>query len=270
MASEQHPEAPVAAFFDLDKTIIATSSAFAFSRTLVSHGMLSTKEALTLVLAETGYMIAGHSQSQMDDTKDQLTQMVKGLRIEDLQHTIDHTLLHRVVPTIFAEARELIEEHHARGHDVIIISASVKELVDPIAHELGADHTITTRLEVVDGAYTGKLELYCRGITKATEISKVAGSHGYDLARCYAYSDSATDIPMLEMVGHPRAVNPDRVLKKHALAAEWPVLNFKNPVPLLSSPSKKDLGIGGAVAAALALGMGSWWLSTRWGALRSS
>ncbi|WKD62192.1 Phosphoserine phosphatase [Corynebacterium ciconiae DSM 44920] len=270
MTSPQHQEAPIAAFFDLDKTIIATSSAFAFGRTLVSHGMLSTKDALALVLAETGYMISGHSQAQMDDTKDQLTQMVAGLKIEDLQHTIDHTLLHRVVPTIFAEARELIDTHHARGHDVIIISASVKELVDPIARELGADRTITTQLEVVDGTYTGELELYCRGETKAAEITDLARSLGYDLSQCYGYSDSATDIPMLEAVGHPYAVNPDRALKKHALRSNWPVLNFKNPVPLLSSPSKKDLGIGGAVAAALALGVGSWWLSTHWGELRSS
>lgn len=254
----------VAAFFDLDKTIVATSSAFAFGRTLIAHGMLSTKDALALVLAETGYMLTGHSEQQMDDAKNQITQMIKGMRVEDLKEALEHTLELRVVPAIFSEARALIDDHLNQGHDVIIISASVAELVEPIAEELGATHTLTTLLDVHEGTYTGELLFYCRGDAKAEGIRRLAMQHGYNLADSFAYSDSATDIPMLEAVGHPHAVNPDRALKKHAQEHDWPVLNFKNPVPLVPAPSKKDVGIGSAIAAVVALGVGSWWATSRW------
>src|SRR6185295_11233886 len=135
-------------------------------------------------------------------------------------------------PIIYDEAASLIEQHHAAGRDVVIVSSSGSEVVEPIGALLGADHVIATRLQIEDGCYTGEIEYYAYAENKAAAIRELAEVEGYDLAECYAYSDSSTDLPLLEAVGHPSAVNPDRALRKVALERSWPVLEFRHPVPL--------------------------------------
>src|SRR5205085_2833133 len=117
-------------------------------------------------------------------------------------------------PLVYDEAVQLIEEHHAAGRDVVIVSSSGTDVVEPIGAMLGADRVVATRLEIVDGKYTGEIGYYAYAQEKANAILDLAEARGYDLAACYAYSDSSTDIPMLEVVGHPYAVNPDRELRK--------------------------------------------------------
>ena len=107
-------------------------------------------------------------------------------------------------------------------------------MVEPIGEMLGADRVVATRMEIVDGKYTGEIDFYAYGENKATAIRELADEHGYDLARCYAYSDSVTDLHMLEAVGHPYAVNPDKDLRKDARERGWPVLVFDKPVALRS------------------------------------
>src|SRR5205085_3641990 len=127
----------------------------------------------------------------------------------------------------------LIEEHHLAGRDVVIVSTSGAEVVEPIGELLGADQVVATRMVVgEDGRYSGEIEYYAYGETKAEAIRELAASEGYDLERCYAYSDSATDLPMLSAVGFPHAVNPDRALRREALARGWPTLDFHRPVRL--------------------------------------
>ena len=133
--------------------------------------------------------------------------------------------LHNVVdPLVYDEAVSLIEEHHLAGRDVVIVSASGAEVVEPIGEMLGADRVVATRMQVVDGRYTGEIDYYAYGENKAAAMRRLAEEHDYDLARSYAYSDSITDLPMLEAVGHPYAVNPDRELRRQAAARGWPVL----------------------------------------------
>lgn len=252
----------MAAFFDLDKTIIAMSSTFAYGREFMNSGLISPVEALQLSFAQANYLFAGHSSEQMDTSRDQLTTMVTGWDVEQVRSIAEETMHSVVTPTIYAEARELIEHHRERGHDVIIISASVRELVEPIARELGVARTVSTVLETLDGRYTGDVLFYCKGEAKARSIVELAEEQGYDLAESFAYSDAFTDLPMLETVGNPVAVNPDRALKKTALERGWRILSFKNPEPLFQLPGTREVGIGTGVVAGLAAvaAGGIWWM----------
>lgn len=253
-----------AAFFDLDKTIIATSSAFAFGREFMHNGLITHSEALQMSLAKASYMVTGLSSEQMDTTRDQLTALVAGWSVEEVRRIASEAMHTVVTPAIYAEARELITFHQNAGHDVIIISASASQLVEPIAAELGVDRVIATELEVVDGYFTGNVDFYAKGSAKAEAMAAVAEREGYHLAASYAYSDSATDIPMLEMVGNPVAVNPDRGMKTMAVDNNWEIRSFKDPVPLIPIPNAREVGIGASVVAGLAaVAAGGVWLSQR-------
>lgn len=264
LSSPEAPEAParrVAAFFDLDKTIIATSSAFAFGREFMHNGLITTSEALQMSLAKATYMIAGQSSEQMDSTRDQLAALVAGWSVEQVRTIASETMHNVVTPAIYAEARELIAFHRNAGHDVIIISASASHLVDLIAEELGIDQVVATELEVEDGRFTGEILFYCKGDAKAQAITDLAAENNYDLSVSYAYSDSATDIPMLQAVGNPIAVNPDRAMKKAALENGWEIRTFRDPVPLFQMPSPREISIGASIVAVIsaAAAGGIWW-----------
>jgi len=167
---------------------------------------------------------------------------------------------------VYDEAVSLIEDHHLAGRDVIIVSASGTEMVEPIGELLGVDAVIATRLAVVDGRYTGEIDFYAYAENKATAIQDLAAHRGYDLARSYAYSDSITDVHMLEVVGHPHAVNPDKDLRRVAREHGWPILVFDKPVALRSRlrlpPARQTvaaaLTMGGVAAIAAAF-----WLNQR-------
>ena len=252
--------ATTAAFFDLDKTVIATSSAYVYGKEFLNSGLISPSTAFSMSLAKASYMVAGHSSEQMDASRDQLSSMVTGWDVNQVKQIADDTLHTVVAPTIYAEARDLIAHHLAAGHDVVIISASATVLVEPIAKELGVRTVIATKLEEADGKFTGNISFYCKGAAKAEAIRTLAAQNGYNLATSYAYSDSATDLPMLETVGHPIAVNPDRALRKIAAERDWEIRTFRNPVPLIPMPTGKELGIGGGVIAGIAaVSAGIWW-----------
>lgn len=254
----------VAAFFDLDKTIIATSSAFAFGKEFMHNGLITPAEALQMSLAKANFMFSGLSSEQMDSTRDQMATMVKGWSVEEVRQIATETMHSVVTPAIYAEARELIQFHQAAGHEVVIISASAKILVELIANELGVDKVVATDLEAKDGHFTGEILHFCKGPAKSEAILRIASEEGIDLDASYAYSDSATDIPMLEMVGNPVAVNPDRPMKKKALEAGWDMRVFKDPVPLFTMPNAREVGIGASVVAGLAaLVAGGIWLAQR-------
>src|SRR5690606_32193977 len=173
------------------------------------------------------------------------------------------TLHSTVVPLVYEEAVELIREHQAAGRDVIIVSSSGAEVVEPIGELLGADRVIATRMVVEDGRYTGEIAFYAYAEGKAEAMREMAATHGYDLSESYAYSDSDTDRPMLEAVGHPHVVNPDRNLRRLATERDWPILRFSRPVGLqrrvdLDAQAGKAL-MASAVALATASVVGWWW-----------
>jgi HAD superfamily hydrolase (TIGR01490 family) len=240
-----------AAFFDLDKTVIAKSSTLAFSKPFFAHGLVNRRAVLKSSYAQFLYLLSGADHDQMDRMRAHLTDMCAGWDVAQVKAIVGETLHDIVTPLVFAEASELIADHKLCGRDVVVVSASGEEIVAPIARALGATHAMATRMIVAEGKYTGEVEFYCYGEGKVQAIRELAAREGYPLEHCYAYSDSITDLPMLEAVGHPTAVNPDRGLRKAATAHGWPMLTFSRPVALrdrISAPS------GAAVAATAAVG----------------
>ena len=179
-----------AAFFDLDKTIIARSSALAFGRPFRAGGLINRRAALKAAYAQLVYLVAGADEDQMNRMRDYVTEMCTGWDVQQVKEIVAETLFEIVDPLIYAEAADLIEEHKAAGREVVIVSSSGEEVVAPIGELVGADRVIATRMVVEDGRYTGELAFYAYGPAKAEAIREVADAAGYDLANCYAYSDS--------------------------------------------------------------------------------
>ena len=251
------PNSPgVAAFFDLDKTIIAKSSAFAFSRPFFQEGLINRRAVLKSSYAQFMFLLAGADTEQMERMRARITAQCAGWDIAQVTAIVEEALHDIVDPLVYAEATKLIASHRERGHDIVVVSASGAEVVQPIAEMIGATHTVATRMVAHDGRYTGDVEFYCAGENKALAARELAEQHGYDLQLCHAYSDSITDLPLLEAVGHPTAVNPDRALRREAQQRGWPVLAFSDPVSLRSripAPSGTQIAAAvglGAVAAA--------------------
>ncbi|RLV48276.1 HAD family hydrolase [Nocardioides mangrovicus] len=254
---------PTAAFFDLDKTIIAKSSTMAFSRPFQAGGLITRRAMLRSVYAQFVYVVGGADHDQMEKMREFMSRLCAGWDVATIQEIVADTLHNIVDPLVYDEAVSLIEQHHAEGRDVIIVSASGSELVEPIGEMLGADQVVATRMEVVDGRYTGTIDFYAYAENKAAAMVELAEAHGYDLARSYAYSDSITDVPMLAAVGHPHAVNPDKDLRRVARERDWPVLAFDKPVALRrrlrlppARPTLAVLAVSGAVVAGGAIWAG--------------
>jgi HAD superfamily hydrolase (TIGR01490 family) len=241
-----------AAFFDLDKTVIAKSSTLAFSKPFFDQGLINRRAVLKSTYAQFLFLMSGADHEQMDRMRSYVTNMCSGWDVEQVKSIVGETLHDIVDPLVFAEAADLIADHKLCGRDVVVVSASGEEIVAPIARALGATHAMATRMVVADGRYTGEIAFYCYGEGKVEAIRQLAQREGYALEHCYAYSDSVTDLPMLDAVGHPAVVNPDRALRKEAAARGWPVLTFTKPVSLrdrIPAPS------GAAMATTAAVGI---------------
>ena len=252
-------ETRAAAFFDLDKTIIAKSSVLAFGRPLYQGGLLSKGAIVRSAYAQVVFMLVGADEAKMEKLRVAMLQMIKGWNQFEVAEIVRATLDEIVTPIIFGEALELIEEHQRAGRAVVIVSSAPEEVVRPLGEFLGADDIIATRPEVDGrGNYTGELAFYGYGPHKADAIRAMAGRDGFDLSECFAYTDSVTDEPMLRAVGHPVAVNPDRDLARLAREEDWPIMRFERPVRLrdrFPDRSGTVLAVGAAVVAA---GTGAW------------
>jgi HAD superfamily hydrolase (TIGR01490 family) len=204
------------------------------------------------------YVLGGADHDQMERMREYLSALTEGWDADQLREIVAEALQEAVEPIIYEEAANLIDEHHAAGRDVVIVSSSGQEIVELIGAMLGADHSIGTRVAIVDGQYTGQIEFYAYAENKAHAMRDLADEQGYDLSQSYAYSDAATDLPMLESVGFPSVVNPDRPLRREAMARDWPILTFSKPVPLrqrfasgiTAKPTLTAVALGGAAAAA--------------------
>jgi len=216
-----------AAFFDLDKTIISRSSTLAFGPSFYRHGLISRGDAVRTAFAQLAFRLAGADHRQMERIRGQVGELCRGWPADRVSEIVRRHLNETILPLVYSEARRLIAAHGRAGQDVIIVSTSGMEMVAPIGDLLGAREVIATRMEVADGCYTGAMEFWAYGEAKAARVRELACARGYRLADCYAYSDSVTDLPMLEAVGHPRVVNPDRALRRVARERDWPVLAFR-------------------------------------------
>jgi HAD superfamily hydrolase (TIGR01490 family) len=252
-----------AAFFDLDKTVIAKASMVAFSRSFYREGLISRGTILRALYGQLVYMHLGASEEKLARVRESALRLTKGWDQTRVKEIVRDALDHVIEPIIYREAADLIEEHKAAGREVYLVSASPEEIVKPLADYLGVDGAIASRARIDDeGRYLGEMERYAYGPFKAEAMRELAAARDIDLTASYAYSDSYTDAPMLEVVGHAFAVNPDRVLLKLAREREWGVLSFTQPVRLRDRvpmpPAGPTAAVGGALAAGAAAAL-VWW-----------
>lgn len=257
-----------AAFFDLDKTIIARSSTLAFASQFNRAGLLNKRALVKAAIAQSYYRMFGADHDQLERIREEMGELTRGWDQEQIRELITETVEEVVSPLVYAEALFLIDDHQRHGRPVVIISSSPVEVVEPLGEYLGVDDVIGTVSEIdADGRYTGSLEFYAYGEGKAEAIRRMAAERHFDLAECYAYSDSATDLPMLELVGNPVAVNPDKELKEIAAERGWPILDFEQAVSLRtrleSIPAPVPVISGAALAAGVAAGLAVWALRSR-------
>lgn len=244
----------MAAFFDLDKTILAKSSSLAFARPLYRGGLIGRADVLRSAYAQMVYLASGADHDQMEKMRHYMSELCAGWDVSKVRSIIQETLDDIVDPIVYSEAMSLIEEHHEAGHDVIIISSSGTEVVEPVAARLGADKAIGTQLAIDNDVYTGEILFYAYGPNKADAMHQLAEDEGYDLASCFAYTDSHTDLPMLEVVGHPFAVNPDEELRRISEERDWPILDFERPASMQGRLTRDQKRAAAAGVSAVALG----------------
>jgi HAD superfamily hydrolase (TIGR01490 family) len=216
-----------AAFFDLDRTLLRRSSALALAPALRRHGLISRRTMVKAAAWQLLFMARGASHEAVRRAAEDGLTVLRGWTPEQMRDLVAESLETVLRPLVYAESVDLVQRHRDRGEPVYIVSATLQEIVQAIADDLGFDGALGTTCEVVDGVYTGKAIRALHAQNKAACIRELASSRDWDLAASTAYSDSHTDLPFLEAVGHPVAVNPDRALRKIATKRGWPILEFR-------------------------------------------
>ncbi len=227
------PGQRAAVYLDLDGTILATSTLLALGTPMRRSGIISTASLARGIIAQLPAQLMGYDERQADHLMEQLARLSVGVDSAHLRSVVVEALGSAIEPAVYTEVLDLIEAHRRAGHDVVIVSGSLQEMVDPVARLVGADRALGTRLEVdEDGYFTGRVSRPMVHEAKTRALEADAAAHGISLAASWAYSDSVSDLPMLQTVGHPVAVNPDKALRRLAAQQDWPVRDFRRPVTL--------------------------------------
>jgi HAD superfamily hydrolase (TIGR01490 family) len=235
-----------AAFFDLDRTLMAGSSAFQFGRAAYKAGLVSRRRLAADAWENLLFRLRGSTDEGTDALRLRISELLSGVRVRDLQRLAPDVLA-GVLPRLYPRMLAIAYEHQDAGRPVFICTAASQEMAELIAIVLTFDGAVGSVSEVVDGQYTGRAGgpfTYREG--KAQAIRELAAREDIDLAASYAYSDSESDLPMLRAVGHPVAVNPDSVLARVAREKDWEILRFDR--------LGRRLRVTGAAVAAAAIG----------------
>ena len=255
-AALRRPDERGAAFFDLDRTLIAGSSAFQFGRAAYRAGLMSRRDLATDAWENLRFRLRGSTDAATDRLRERVGQTLEGVRVRDLQRLAPDVLA-GVLPRLYPKMLEIAYDHQDAGRPIFICTAASQEMAELMAIVLTFDGAVGSVSEVVDGHYTGKAGgpfTYREG--KAEAIRELARREDIDLSVSWAYSDSESDLPMLRLVGHPVAVNPDTELGRVARAEGWEVMRFER--------LGRRLRMAGAAGVAAALGgLGSVVLSRR-------
>lgn len=233
-----------AAFFDLDRTLMVGSSGIFFARAAFETGMISRGRLARDVYENVRFRLRGSTDDRADAVRKRVGEMIADVPVRDLQRLAPRVLA-GVLPRLYPQMLERAYGHQEQGRRVYIVTAALQEMADLLAHVLAFDGGLGSRLEVVDGRYTGRADgpfNYREG--KVLSMQALAAREGLDLTASYAYSDSESDLPMLRAVGHAVVVNPDQDLRRIAVQEGWEVLHLDR----LGSRLKVLAALAGAAA----------------------
>ncbi|MDQ0405472.1 HAD-IB family hydrolase [Streptomyces sp. NBC_01723] len=262
--SGAEPEFPVhgddraAAFFDLDNTVMQGAAIFHFGRGLYKRKFFETRDLARFAWQQAYFRLAGlEDPEHMQDARDSALSIVKGHRVSELKSIGEEIYDEYMAERIWPGTRALAQAHLDAGQKVWLVTAAPVEIAQVIARRLGLTGALGTVAESIGGVYTGKLVGEpLHGPAKAEAVRALATAEHLDLSRCAAYSDSHNDIPMLSLVGHPYAINPDSKLRKHARELEWRLRDYRTgrKAAKVGIPAAAGVGaVAGGTAAAIAL-----------------
>lgn len=252
------PDLHAGAFFDVDNTMMRGASIYYFAKGLAARKMFGTRDLAKMVIGQLLFRMRGQENSDhIDAAREAALAFVAGQKVADIvalgEEIYDDTMADR----IWEGSRELTQAHIDAGQRVWLVTATPIELASILARRLGLTGALGTVAETVDGVYTGRLVGgLLHGEAKAAAMLALAGRENLDLSLCSAYGDSANDLPMLNLVGHPNAVNPDAALRLVALANKWPIHEFRRGrrATVIALPVAAGAGVVvGGVAACLAV-----------------
>ena len=252
------PDPAAGAFFDVDNTLMRGASIYYFARGLAARKMFGPMDLARMAWGQACYRMRGaENADHIDAAREAALTFVAGHRVSDIVSLCEEIYDDTMADRIWEGTRELAQRHLEAGQRVWLVTASPVELAGIIASRLGLTGALGTVAESVDGVYTGRLVGgLLHGEAKAAAVEALAAREGLDLARCSAYSDSANDLPMLRLVGHPTVVNPDAELRAEARANQWPVHDFRSgrKATLIALPTAAGAGaVAGGIVAGLAL-----------------
>jgi HAD superfamily hydrolase (TIGR01490 family) len=262
VAGEDHPalvpDPTAAAFFDVDNTLMRGASIYYFARGLAARRLFGPADLVRLMWGQLSFRLRGTENSEhIDAAKQAALAFVAGYRVADIAQLGEEIYDDTMADRIWEGARELTQRHLQAGQRVWLVTATPVELASILARRLGLTGALGTVAESADGVYTGKLVGgLLHGEAKAAAVVALAKREGLDLSRSSAYSDSFNDMPMLELVGHPNAVNPDVQLLAEARRRSWPVHDFRSGrrATMIALPVAAGAGaVAGGMAAGLAL-----------------
>src|SRR5215471_15130805 len=258
---EQPPPVPdpeAGAFFDVDNTLMRGASIYHFARGLAARKMFGPRDLARMTWGQINFRLRGAENSDhIDAAREAALAFVAGHSVADIVRLGEEIYDETMADRIWEGARELTQRHLRAGQRVWLVTATPVELASILARRLGLTGALGTVAETVDGVYTGRLVGgLLHGEAKAAAVRALAAREGLDLARCSAYSDSANDLPMLQLVGHPNAVNPDLGLRAIAREGGWPIHDFRHgrKATMIALPVAAAAGVAaGGILAALAL-----------------
>jgi HAD superfamily hydrolase (TIGR01490 family) len=216
-----------AAFFDLDRTVIARSSSLALAGAFRRRGLIGRRQLLRAGLAQLHFSLLGVGEEAGRELAERGMRVLTGVSVLEVRKLVSDAIEPALRPLVYRGALELVQRHRARGDRVYLVSAALDEVVEQLAAELRFDGSLGSSCIVENGIYTGRPGSLCYGAEKALALTRLAAVEGLELARSAAYSDRATDLPFLEAVGCPVAVNPDRQLRLIARERAWPVVRLR-------------------------------------------
>ena len=245
-----------AAFFDLDKTLLPGAALFPVAREMYRQRYFTLADIARLAADQLQYRILGaEAEGSMRRARKTSLEAIRGRRKDEVVHLGRSVVQEEILPRLYPQAVELLTRHKRAGREVYISSSSPQDFLALLAEGLGIDGVVGTRAAIEDGVYTGELEgEMCHGPEKARRVAELAAERGIDLERSYAYSDSVNDLPMLELVGNPVAVNPDRDLLTHARRHGWPILDYRTARRRTLIASAAGAGAAAAGAGGYAVG----------------